>query len=85
MKFNQVEHLVKMANVIIVKWGILLTYLPYSTAFLPTYLSTYWPTYLPTYLFTYLLQLIPTNQPTCLLITTYLPIYFCIYLPTTTH
>ncbi len=26
-----------MANVIIIKWGILPTYLPYSMTFLPTY------------------------------------------------
>jgi uncharacterized membrane protein len=39
--FSQVKYLVKMANVIIVKWGILLTYLSYSTSLLPTYLSTY--------------------------------------------
>jgi len=37
-----------MANVIIIKWGILPTYLLYSTTFLPTYLPTYQPTYLPT-------------------------------------
>jgi hypothetical protein len=33
--FSQVGHLVKMANVIIVKWGIL-PYLPLSTIYLPT-------------------------------------------------
>jgi len=39
-----------MANVIIVKWDVLPTYLPYSTAFLPTYRPTYVPTtYQPTY------------------------------------
>jgi hypothetical protein len=37
-----------MANVIIVKRGILPTYLPYFTTFLPTYLPTYFHIYLPT-------------------------------------
>jgi hypothetical protein len=35
--FNQVRHLAKMANVIIVKWAILPTYLPCFTTYLPTY------------------------------------------------
>jgi hypothetical protein len=59
--------LIKMANVIIVQWGIL-----------PTYLLTYYnvPIYLPTNLLTttYLLQ--PTHQPTNP------PTYLSIYRPT---
>jgi hypothetical protein len=35
--FSQVGHLMKMANVIIVKWAILPTYLPCFTTCLPTY------------------------------------------------
>jgi len=71
---SQVKQLIKMANVIIVKWGILLTYLPYSITFLPTYqpidlpTTTYLPTYLPTY-----------NLPTFVLT------YLCIFLPTTIY
>jgi hypothetical protein len=58
-----------MANVIIVKWGILPTYLP--TTYQPTYLpTTYLRTYLynlPTYLLTYMYNLFtysPTYPPT---------------------
>jgi hypothetical protein len=55
-----------MANVIIVKWGVLPTYLPYSTTFLPTYRPTYVPKrYLlqPIYLLTTLgIQHILFNQ-----------------------
>jgi hypothetical protein len=63
--FTQIKHLLKMANIIIVKWGILPTYLPYSTTFLPTYLPTY------------LLQ--PTNFHIYLFITTYWPTYLVTY------
>jgi hypothetical protein len=35
--FSQVGHLVKMTNVIIVKWAIRPTYLPCFTTYLPTY------------------------------------------------
>jgi len=46
---SQVEHLIKMANVIIVKWGILPTYLPiiYLLAYLLqlTYPFIYLPTF----------------------------------------
>jgi len=63
--FSQVKHLIKMANVIIVKWGILPTYLPYSTTFLPTYLLQ--PTYLPTY------QPIYPPTTTCTYVLTYWP------------
>jgi hypothetical protein len=87
--FNQVGHkqmtpLIKMANVIIVKWGILSTYLPYFTTFLPSYLPTYLLTYWPTYPPTYLLVYWPTHPPThphVLIITTYLPSYPPTYLP----
>ncbi len=70
-----------MANVIIIKWGILPTYLPYFTTFLPTYLPTYLPTtYQPTYLHTQL----PTHLPPYLFIylSTHLPPYLFTYLPT---
>jgi hypothetical protein len=46
--FSQVEHLVQLAKVIIIKWGILPIDLPITT-----YLSTYIPTY---NLLIYLLQ-----------------------------
>jgi hypothetical protein len=52
-----------MANIIIIKWGILPTYLPYSTTFLPTYL----------------LQLVPTYLPTYYNLSTYLPTYYNLF------
>jgi len=65
-----------MANVITVKWGILPTYLPYSTTFLPINLLTYLlqPTYLPTYPHAYVpITYQPTHPPTYLPTTTYSP------------
>jgi hypothetical protein len=78
-----------MANVIVVKWGILPTYLPYSTTFLPTYLLTYLRIYLltiiyqPSYLRTYynLPTYLPTFVFTYLLQPTYLPTHPPTYLP----
>jgi len=87
--------LVKMANVIIIKWGILLTYLPYSTTFVPIYLPTYYnlftypPTHLPIGLSTsppinyYLPIYLTTNPPTSL--PTYLLTYPPTHLPPTTY
>jgi hypothetical protein len=59
-----------MANVIIVKWGILPTYLPYFITFLCTYLPIYLQptkllTYIPSYLPTY--YNLSTHPPTYLL------------------
>jgi len=85
-QLNQVGHkqmiiLVKMANVIVVKWGILPTYLPYFTTFLPTYLptTTYQPLYLPTY------YNLPTFLFTFLLTYLLQHVNLCIYLLTTTY
>jgi hypothetical protein len=50
--FSEVEHLVQLAKVIIIKWGILPIDLPIDLP-ITTYLSTYIPTY---NLLIYLLQ-----------------------------
>jgi hypothetical protein len=71
-----------MANVIVVKWGILLTmYHILQPSYLPTYLlqPTYYnlPTYLPLYLATY--YNLPTHSPT------YLPTYYNLFTYPSTH
>jgi hypothetical protein len=84
--------LIKMIDVIIVKWGILFTYLPYLTTFLPNYLPTYYnlPTHPPIYLatdpltslFIYLPATRLSAYPSTHLLITYLPTYLPNHPPT---